>query len=45
MTTNKKMKLIHLITILLLIGLSIIEASMIYSAESMNTFFMFLSWM
>lgn len=40
----KKMKLIHLIAILLLIGLLITVASMFYSADSMNTFFTYLSW-
>ena len=38
------MKLIHLITILFLIGLLITVASMFGSAESMNTFFTYLSW-
>ena len=38
------MKPIHLITIFLLIGLSIAVASMLYSAESMKTFFTYLSW-
>lgn len=38
------MKLIHLIAILFLIGLLITVASMFGSAESMNTFFTYLSW-
>ena len=38
------MKLIHLIAILFLIALLIIVASMFGSAENMNTFFTYLSW-
>lgn len=38
------MKLIHFIAILLLVGLFIIVASIFYSAESMNTFLTYLSW-
>lgn len=38
------MKLIHLITIFLFVGLLITVASMFYSAESINTFFTYLSW-
>ena len=39
-----KMKLIHLIAIILFVGLLITVASMFYSAESMNTFYTYLSW-
>lgn len=38
------MKVIHLITILLLIVLLIIGSSFIFSPDSMNTFFTYLSW-